>query len=73
MISVAGKKRIAAAQRARWAKIKNQRSDKETVAHNDYMKKALAQIDAGIAKKQRELKHIVELRKVVEKLSKIAA
>lgn len=72
MISAAGKKRIAAAQRARWAKIKTQRNAKETVAHNDYMKGALAQIDAGIVKKQSELECIVELRKVLEKLSKIA-
>lgn len=72
MISAAGRKRIAAAQRARWAKTNKQRNGKEAAAHHNYMKSALAEIDAGIAKKKRQLEDVVKLRKVLEMLSKYA-
>lgn len=69
-LSKAARERIAAAQRARWAKFHRGKSYPNHMA--TYMAGAIDQIDHEIAKKTRQLADIKKLRDVVVALDKIA-
>lgn len=69
MISAAGKKRIAAAQRARWKKLK---TAKTTSANGSYMTSALKKVDDEIAKRKADVANLVKIREVLGSLADLA-
>lgn len=69
MISAAGKKRIAAAQRARWKKLK---TAKTTSDNGSYMTSALKKVDDEIAKRKADVANLVKIREVLGSLADLA-